>query len=153
MLVFFVFRQCSRSFWENAIAKSGAPFLYLWMILNWLVIYTLIGLLVITIIDTLGAIASRKLDFNYAYLTPVSLAVYLLIGYFVSKDYGLYYAILSCCVTGLFDATIGWNLSLSLKANSGLTDEEIEKLTPYSRVAGMLGIASLFAFFGSLLAN
>ena len=113
----------------------------------------LIGILAVTIIDVIGSISSRKLNFPYAYLTPFSLLVYTLIGYFVAKEANQNWAILSACIVGLFDATAGWKLSMILKANFGRFKEQTEKLTLYSRIVTMIGLGIVFGFIGYLFAN
>ena len=123
------------------------------MIINTFVLYTLLGILLVTIIDALGSIASRKLHFNYGYLTPLSLGIYLLVGYLVSKEFGLTYAILSGCIVGVYDATAGWQLSATLKANTGLDEEQLEKISIRYRILGMIGIAAVFGFLGHFIAQ
>ena len=123
------------------------------MIINELALYTLIGILLVTIIDALGSIASRKLNFNYGYLTPLSLGIYMLVGYLVSKEFGLTYAVISACIVGVFNATAGWQLSVALKANTGLDDEQLEKISLGYRIMGMIGIAAVFGFLGHFVAQ
>ncbi len=122
------------------------------MIINELALYTFLGILLITIIDALGSIASRKLDFNYGYLTPLSLGIYMLMGFMVSKEFGLTWAVISACIVGVFDATAGWQLSVALKANTGLDNEQLEKISLGYRIFGMIGIAALFGFLGHFVA-
>ena len=40
-----------------------------------------IGLLGVTVIDTLGSITSHIMNYNYVYLSPLSYIIYGLIGY------------------------------------------------------------------------
>ena len=123
------------------------------MIINELALYTLLGILLVTITDALGSVASRKLYFNYGYLTPLSLGIYMIVGYLVSKEYGLTYAIISACIVGVFDATAGWQLSVALKANTGLDDEQLEKIALGYRIFGMIGISAVFCFLGHFVAQ
>jgi hypothetical protein len=123
------------------------------MIINELALYTFLGILLVTIIDALGSIASRKLDFNYGYFTPLSLAIYMLVGFMVSKEFGLTWAVISACIVGVFDATAGWQLSVALKANTGLDDEQLEKISLGYRIFGMIGIAALFGSLGYFVAQ
>jgi hypothetical protein len=88
----------------------------------------IIDLISITLIDTLGAIASRKLNFKYIYLSALSFLVYIVIGYLVSKPYSLTIALFINGILGLYDGTIGLYLSLTLKANNGMDDEQIQKV-------------------------
>jgi len=123
------------------------------MILNGLVLIMILGIGLITVINALGSIASRKFKFNYGFLTPISLGIYLLIGYLISKEYGLIYALVGSCIVGVYDATAGWQLSVALKANTGLDDEHLEKITLSYRIIGMIGIAMVFGFIGHFIAQ
>jgi hypothetical protein len=87
-----------------------------------------IGLLSLLLIATIGSIASRKLNFKYTYLAILSLLIYISAGYFVSKEYPLSTALLVNFLLGFFDGTAGFKLSVALKANMGLSAEEITKL-------------------------
>lgn len=87
-----------------------------------------IGLSALTLIATLGSIASRKFNFRYTQLAILSVVVYISAAYFVSKEYPLSTALLANFLLGFFDGTIGLKLSIAFKANMGLSDEEITKL-------------------------
>lgn len=121
------------------------------MLPNHLVIYTVCGLTAVTFIDTVGAIASRKFQFKYVYLAPLSLTIYLVLGYLVAKHYGLYFGLVSSAIVGIYDGTVGWNLSQRLEANHGLSPEEIDKITLPSRIISMMGIATTLGSIGSFL--
>ena len=123
------------------------------MILNGLVLYTICGLLAITFLDTIGAIASRKFKFLYTFLTVLSLMVYTALGYFVASNYNAGAAIMSACLVGIYDATAGWNICTRLNANFGLSDEQIEQITMPRRITTMLIMASAFGYIGSLMAT
>jgi uncharacterized membrane protein len=113
-----------------------------------IVMLLIAGLLAITLLDTLGAIASRKMNFKYTYLSIVSFAIYVFIAFWVSKDYGLKPAILINGILGLYDGTIGFWLSLVLRANIGKSAEE-SKMTPDTQSAiTMIVMAIIFAFIG-----
>jgi len=83
-----------------------------------LTIYFLTGLIFITLIDTIGAFASRKLNFKYVYLSVVSFIVYVGIGYLISKQYGVTLALITNAILGFYDSTVGMRLSIIVKANS-----------------------------------
>jgi hypothetical protein len=123
------------------------------MILNGLVVYTICGLLAITFLDVIGAVASRKFKFLYTYLTVLSLMVYTALGYFVASNYNAGAAIMSACLVGIYDATAGWNICTRLNANFGLSDEQIEQVTMPRRITTMLIMASAFGYIGSLIAT
>jgi type III secretory pathway component EscS len=80
--------------------------------------FIFLGLCAVALLDSLGSIASRTLDFDYAKLSTVSLILYMATGYFTAKYYNLGWVVLSGMILGLFDATIGWKLCILLKANN-----------------------------------
>lgn len=89
--------------------------------------FIFMGLFIVTLIDSVGSIASRKFNFNYGYLSPLSFATYTLIGYLVSGRTNLICAFIAVIVVGIYDATVGWDISLKLNANLGsLKDESLE---------------------------
>ncbi|MES2427544.1 MAG: hypothetical protein V4560_11250 [Bacteroidota bacterium] len=77
------------------------------------------GILAIAIVDIVGSITSRYYGFNYAILMPVSFIIYATPGYIMAKTYKRNRAVLICAAIGLFDSTIGWKISMMLKANTG----------------------------------
>ena len=115
--------------------------------------YLLIGIALIALLDTFGAVASRKLKFNYGLLSPVSFAIYTVIAYLVSKHHTI--DITLCCniLLGMFDATAGWYLSFKLKANTGGTEEQVLEVTAGQRILLMAVIASVFGVIGYMLAH
>ena len=123
------------------------------MEINKLVLYTVLGLLTITLIDTIGSIVSRRLNFKFVYLAPLSLITFATVGYFVSKDYNLSTAITCTSLLGFYDATAGWQFSLFLKANSGLSEEQIKQSSTVSRVVGMIIIAVVLGYLGYIIAG
>ena len=106
------------------------------------------GLLFITIIDTAGAIASRKLNFKYARLSVLSFAVYIGVGYLVSKQYGFDTALFINALLGTYDATIGLRLSYILKANNGVDPDQRLKPLSIKAVVFMIGVAGIFTTLG-----
>ena len=91
-----------------------------------LIKYLIIGIFSITLVDTLGAVASRKMNFKYIYLSFISIAIFILVAFFVSKEYILTNVLLTNAILGLYDCTIGLWLSIVLRANNGLTAEQIK---------------------------
>jgi lipopolysaccharide export LptBFGC system permease protein LptF len=109
------------------------------------------ALLCVTFIDTVGAVASRKLKFNYGYLTVFSLTIYTLIGYGIAGMAGLNMMLLASLTVGLYDATVGWKLSQWCRANTNLPKELEEKLTTNYSLMVMALIAPVFAYIGYCL--
>ena len=114
---------------------------------------TLIGIASVTLIDSIGSIASRRLQFNYGWLTILSLSVYTCTGYFIGEESNLNLVFAANCIIGFYDATIGWKLSIILRANTGMTDEEKAVLNLKARLFIMFIIAFLFGYIGFLLST
>ena len=114
----------------------------------------LIGFLLIVLIDSIGSIVSRKMNFNYGYLFLFSSAIYIAIPFLIRKRVDKKAAIISAALLGLFDATIGWKISILLKANTGSTKLEI--ITPAVFIITIIFVtltSTLFGLFGSWLAS
>ncbi len=106
----------------------------------------LLGTILIAVLDSLGAILSNKLNFKYVILLPVSLAIYVVIGYLLGKTNSYSTTCLYTGLLGLFDATIGLKLSIYFKANMRMTKEQIDKL-------GSGGISISMIFVGLILGS
>lgn len=113
----------------------------------------LLSLLAITIIDTVGAVASRKLNFRYMWLSILSFAVYILVGYIISKEGGLLLAVIVNFLLGFYDATVGNQLAIALKANYMLKDEEKKYLSNHYSIISMMLFSPIMAFIGYLIAR
>lgn len=113
--------------------------------------YTIVVLVAITVLDALGAIASRVYNIKYASLAILSIAIYTHIGYYISAKCGLSVALLVSLIAGFYDATVGWKISKGLKANYGLPEEDLERLTNTTNLTVMLFVAPFFAIIGHLL--
>jgi uncharacterized membrane-anchored protein YitT (DUF2179 family) len=113
----------------------------------------LIGLaiLAVTLVDTIGAIASRLLKFKYGWLTFLSLAVYTMLGYYCASIVSIRMALLASLIVGTYDATVGFKLSKICKANLGEHKEEMEKITYAHSLMIMAIICPLFSGIGYAL--
>lgn len=108
--------------------------------------YFITGLICITLVDTLGAVASRKLNFKYTYLGILSFAIYIGTGYLLAgKHFELIIILAISAILGLYDSTIGLKLSIRLKANS----ENIDTIESNPKmVISMITMAILQGFIG-----
>ena len=116
-------------------------------------LYIVAGILLITLLNTTGAVASRKLKFNYGLLSPISFAIYTLIGFLISKDKPMDVALLCNVLIGLFEATAGYYLLMRLKANTGKTEEQLVVMTEGQRTILMTVIAGVFGMIGYMIAH
>lgn len=106
------------------------------------------GLLLITLIATVGAIASRKFNFPYTWLSILSAIIYIYTGYLIAAQFGLLMAIIVANLLGLYDATIGMKLCVACKANFKVIDGKVELPSERQSVATMMVVATVFAFLG-----
>jgi hypothetical protein len=110
------------------------------------------GLLAVTIIDVFGSISSRKMNYKYVYLSPLSFLSYGIIGYQGYYLTTLIWTLLIACAIGIYDGTVGWKLSLILKANFGSNEEYTKNLSLSSRISGMILVSGIFAVLGFAIA-
>ncbi|MCX2746158.1 hypothetical protein OO013_19925 [Mangrovivirga sp. M17] len=108
----------------------------------------LIGLLAVGLLDTLGSIASRQLDFNYSFLSPISFIIYGTTAFLSARQKDLKTGVLFAAILGFFDSTIGWKLSLLLDANTGDINNQASTglwiiitilMTGFAALAGLIG--------------
>jgi len=108
----------------------------------------LVGILAVTLLDSLGAIASRQLNFNYSLLSVVSFIVYVGFAFFLARQTDKKTTIILTGLLGLLDATIGWKLSELLGANTGETKIEITTTILITTAIFMTLFASLLGLLG-----
>ena len=105
----------------------------------------LLGCALITLIDIVGSIASRQMNFNYSNLSPVSFIIYTVISFLIAKRSDRKSAVISGAFFGVFDTTVGLKLSMALQANTGDFDMNSIPLPVYlGTVIFMILIGSLF---------
>lgn len=105
----------------------------------------------ITLIATLGAIASRKFNFKYVYLILPSSAVYIGLAIISSDHYNLYTTLLINALVGFYDGTIGFKLSIYLKANTGLDEEKSIQYQNSKQAFMMICVAVMLGLIGYAL--
>ena len=71
----------------------------------------------IALFDAIGAVLSRRFNFNYAFLALGSIVIYALVAIYVAKFGDTTKGIIASFLMGLFDATVGLKISEKLKAN------------------------------------
>ena len=108
----------------------------------------IISLILITLISTLGAIASRKLKFNYMWLGLLSLALYVFNGYYLSREYSLSMALLVNGLLGFYDGTVSMRLCLIFKARTGLEEEDMKSMISGKTGLTMTTMAFVFTLIG-----
>lgn len=106
------------------------------------------GIIAVTLLSTLGAWASRKFNFRFVYLSFFSILLYIILGAYLSKTQGLNIAILVNLMIGFWDATIGWMLVRKIKPQTGLTEEQLQKMNTSTNLTIMLFVSTFFTFIG-----
>lgn len=76
----------------------------------------LISIFFVIWFDATASVISRVLHFNYSYLIPVSLLIYVAVGYWGAYRRGFLFGILLGGVVGLGDSTLGWFVSTQIGA-------------------------------------
>lgn len=113
-----------------------------------LFIFTIGGITILSLLTTVGAIVSRKLQFRYAYLSVLHTILYVLLGYLVCKEYDLGKAVLVNALVGFYDGTVGDKLGELCKpylSEEDLeSDKEMKGLIPENM---SLPLTVLFAMF------
>ena len=110
--------------------------------------YILLGIGLVSVIATVGAVASRKFGFKYAYLTTLSFAVYIFMSLYLLKRYSLVDALVINSIVGLYDGTISLWLCIRFKAN--INPEVEEGILEMSFLTAIFSILAsiLFTFIG-----
>jgi hypothetical protein len=117
---------------------------------------TLIAMVGVVWFDATASVLSRVLHFDYSYLIPVSLLIYVVVGYWGAHRRGFLFGILLGGLTGLGDSTLGWFVSKQIGA---FTSSAVPPMSPavllvviiFKTVSGViLGLigAALCAAFG-----
>jgi hypothetical protein len=70
-----------------------------------------VGAILVLLVDTVGARASRRFAFDYRWLQPVSLLIYVLTGLLAYLSDGGLSPWLSGYIVGLVDGSLGWACS------------------------------------------
>ena len=85
------------------------------------------GIIAVALLDAIGSVASRQLDFDYARLSYVSFVIYATTGFLATRTVDLKTGVIYGALLGFFDSTIGLKISMLLDANTG--DFSYEQLT------------------------
>jgi hypothetical protein len=113
----------------------------------------LIGILAVALLDTIGSIASRQLDFNYSLLSPVSFLIYGTTAFIATRQKDLKTGVFFAAILGLFDSTIGWKLSMLLDANTGGFAIELTTGLWIMTAVFVIGFSALVGLLGGALAG
>ena|ERR1700761_752042 len=77
----------------------------------------IVALATIALFDASGSILSRRFQFKYERLAIVSFLIYAVSGFAGARAGGQQAGIIVAACAGFFDVTIGWKISIALKAN------------------------------------
>lgn len=113
--------------------------------------YIGVALVVVALLNTGGAIASRIFNFNFGYLSILSFAIYISLGYLIATVASFLVVVIGSLIVGFFDATAGMKLSRMFRANFGEAMEMASNITYSQALAVVLFIAPVFAGIGYLI--
>jgi len=111
------------------------------------------GCLTIGFFDVLSSLVSRQFNFNYTYLAPGSFIIYCVFGFWGTKKINLKTGVFIAAAIGLFDSTIGWKISMLLKANTGNLDNNPSAGIWIITAVFLTGLAALCGLIGGGLAK
>ena len=118
------------------------------------IVCLLTGIGLVTIIDTVGSIVSRKLNFSYGYFTLLSIFAYTYSAYLIAEKTSYWtITMFSVILIGIYDATVGWEISQKLRANYGQYKEYAVKLTVSQRVSAGIFLSIICGALGIYLAD
>ncbi|HMG94494.1 MAG TPA: hypothetical protein VK589_30755 [Chryseolinea sp.] len=113
----------------------------------------LIALLAVGLIDILGSVTSRLLDFNYSYLSPISFVIYGTTAFLATRNRNLATGVLFGASLDLFDSTIGLKISMFLNANTGDSVIELTTVLWVLTAIVMTALGALVGLVGGGLAR
>lgn len=108
----------------------------------------ILGVILIVLLDTIGAFASNRMNFKYIQLIPLSFAIFAVIGFILGKVTNYPTTALYMGLLGLFDGTIGLKLSIHFKANMGLSEERLAKMQSAKTAVMMILVGIAFGSIG-----
>ena len=124
------------------------------MQINPVVVFIISALIAVTLIATLGAVASRRYNFRYSRFAVVSFLLYTVVGYGIGSKANVAAVIVASSAIGLFDSTVCWQLCLRCRANLSIEEQQIGVEMPaYFRVVMTMVVAVFCGVLGCLLAG
>ncbi len=121
--------------------------------LNLILIVIATGILAITIIDVVGSVISRHLNFDYGWFAILSIIVYSYIGYYLAIKASFEITLIVALIVGIYDAIVGHKISQKLNATVRMTDEEKEVFTPALRLTTMLVLVFICTYVSYSIGN
>ena len=106
------------------------------------------GCVAVLVVDAAGSLLSRRLEFPYHWLIPLSTAVYAATGYLAADAGGHFLAgAAAAAAVGATDATLGWRVSNAFGASEQVSEDlEIGVAAAVTSGAAVVGaIAGAFA--------
>lgn len=115
------------------------------------IFYFLLGVLLIFLLDSIGAILSNRYEFKYRWFIPLSLGIYVLIGFLLGNQSNYTSTIFYTSLLGLFDATIGLRVAIFFKGYWDLSKEQIDSMKNIKTSIFMIVVGWLFGSLGFLV--
>jgi hypothetical protein len=109
----------------------------------------LYGAAAVLALDTVGALASRGLGFDYARLTPISILLYAVAGAYVGAADRVSRATAVGAILGAIDATIGWAIAWVIGPGRPQEGERITLLGLFNTALFVAVLAAAAAAVGA----
>ena len=77
-----------------------------------------LGMLMIFLWDSLGAVASRMLEFDYTNIGAGTILIYLAAGFITARKKSVKKAVKYTAIMGLFESTVCWVIVIMLEPNT-----------------------------------
>jgi len=114
---------------------------------------TMYGGAAVLALDTLGALASRAIGFEYASLAPLSILLYAAIGAYVSVAEPVPRAAIVGALVGVIDATLGWAIAWAIGPGRPQAGERITLLGLFNTTLFVSVLAAAAAAIGAWLSR
>jgi hypothetical protein len=114
---------------------------------------TLYGAVAVLALDTIGALASRTLGFEYAMLAPISFLLYAATGAYVGLTERVSRAVIAGAVVGVIDATLGWAISWVIGPGQPQAGERITLFGLFNTALFVAVLSAVGAAIGAWLAR
>jgi len=111
------------------------------------------GIVLITIINAAGAIASRQFNFRFHYLILLSIVFYTTTGYLISREISFFITPSCNAIFGCFDALMGWYFSKVLVANTGYSTHGREQFNVQISMITKVLLSIVCGFIGQRIVH
>ena len=112
----------------------------------------LLGAITVLAFDTAASWAAKELGFPYTYASVGSALIYVIVGYFIFRQFGVVRAIGAALVVAIVDATLGWFISWQIGPGAPPADQATVPIIAVTMVF-LFVFAAACAAIGSAIAR